>query len=380
MRLEQSVNIFDQKLLYDHAPCGYMVCNFNRQIKSVNETFANWLHRPKDFIQGLFLDDLVDRAAQVFLTNHYLPLLKAQGSIKEAYLCFTANGIGTECSISGQVIQDFTTGEHLYFFSLLDQTAPVNIKKGFDFEMEGLSIFNGTLSKKLEEFEKFVFSQEVGLHPRIAELEEEIELLHREALFRNEGQYLANKIKNLSRVSNRMIQDFSTYYHLDTAPRMEKISLQELVHKVVRDMNSKLEMHQATVNVAELPTVYGNRKQLHLLFYHLLSNTMKFRSAAVPVVKIFAQKSDHGMTLINVMDNGKGIEKTEADKIFEFMFQVDNSGTLGAGLGMTICKKIVEIHQGKIGVNTRYGNGSSFYFTLPETAMDYSSSKQHIRS
>ena len=121
----------------------------------------------------------------------------------------------------------------------------------------------------------------------------------------------------------------------------------------------------ATITAAALPRVRGDETQLVRLFQNLVGNAIKFRGEAPPEVKIGAEPSDDGW-LFRVQDNGIGIALQYADRIFQIFQRLHRTGEYpGTGIGLAVCKKIVERHGGRIWLESEPGNGSTFCFTLP---------------
>lgn len=124
----------------------------------------------------------------------------------------------------------------------------------------------------------------------------------------------------------------------------------------------------AMVTVGDLPTVPGDASQLALLFEHLIGNALKFRRPGVaPVIRIAAERGE-GEWLFSVSDNGIGIEPSEQD-IFELFRRLHAQDAYpGTGVGLAICRRVVERHGGRIWVTSTSGAGATFYFTLKDGA------------
>ncbi|MBF0269538.1 MAG: GHKL domain-containing protein [Alphaproteobacteria bacterium] len=117
---------------------------------------------------------------------------------------------------------------------------------------------------------------------------------------------------------------------------------------------------------ASLPLVYGDKGQLSRLFQNLIGNAVKYRDPArAPHISIKAERQD-GFWTFSVQDNGIGIEPQHFERIFRVFQRLHGRGTYeGNGIGLAICKKIVERHGGRIWVESKPGQGTCFYFTLP---------------
>ncbi len=123
--------------------------------------------------------------------------------------------------------------------------------------------------------------------------------------------------------------------------------------------------NEAVITYDRLPTVWGDETQLEQLFQNLIGNAIKFRSQESPRVHVSAKQAADGWRF-SVRDNGIGLDPAQADRIFEIFQRLHTSREYeGTGIGLAICKKIVERHGGRIWVESQPGQGATFYFTLP---------------
>jgi len=132
---------------------------------------------------------------------------------------------------------------------------------------------------------------------------------------------------------------------------------------VAQDLRARLEAADATLEVGPLPEVDGDVRQLRRLLQNLVGNAVKFRGEQPPRVEVFAQ-ADREEWVVTVRDNGLGVEPDHASRIFR-MFARVNGDTEGTGIGLAVCRRVVEAHGGRIWVEPAQGGGSSFRFTLP---------------
>jgi len=169
-----------------------------------------------------------------------------------------------------------------------------------------------------------------------------------------------------------LILDLLEFSRITTAKKDHTIiNLDELVHKTLHILQTRLDESQASVTVANFPVVFGDESQLMQLFQNLISNALKYRRDLKPMIELgFAEKNDAWEFFVK--DNGMGIDAINFDKIFDIFQRLHSQSEYpGTGIGLAICKKIVELHQGKIWVESSKEKGSTFYFTIPKFNNQY---------
>ncbi len=163
-----------------------------------------------------------------------------------------------------------------------------------------------------------------------------------------------------------LIQDLLTYARLELRSRpLERTDTEQVFTQSMRNLKVAIEESGATVIHEPLPTVTADPVQLSQVFQNLIGNAIKFRSARPPRVETRAERQD-GQWVFMVRDNGIGIDSKFFDRIFNIFQRLHTRQEYpGTGMGLAICKKIIERHGGRIWVESRAGEGSSFFFTLP---------------
>ncbi|KAA9040854.1 PAS domain S-box protein [Ginsengibacter hankyongi] len=142
------------------------------------------------------------------------------------------------------------------------------------------------------------------------------------------------------------------------------IDLTEVVKKTRMVLKSVIDESHAKINVSVLPKVCGNESQLLQLFQNLVSNAIKYRDLSIPEIEITYSETPQQWQFC-VHDNGIGIDADYHDKIFIIFQRLHNKKDYsGTGIGLAICKKIVQLHGGNIWVESSKGKGSKFYFTI----------------
>jgi signal transduction histidine kinase len=143
----------------------------------------------------------------------------------------------------------------------------------------------------------------------------------------------------------------------------ERVALDGLMAEVEQDLRPGLDAAGATLEVRELPEVDGDPRQLRRLLQNLVANALRFRSSAPPRIELSALR-DSEEWVVTVRDNGVGVEPEHASRIFG-MFARANAAVDGTGIGLAVCRRVVEAHGGRIWVEAADGGGSAFRFTLP---------------
>jgi len=142
------------------------------------------------------------------------------------------------------------------------------------------------------------------------------------------------------------------------------VNCEHVVEQVKANLKIAIEESGATVSYDVLPTVMGDEGQLLQLFQNLIGNGIKFRGEKPPQVQISAKRRDNVVTF-SVKDNGIGVNPEHSQSIFEIFRRLHTREEYpGTGMGLAICKKIVERHGGQISVQSKPGQGSTFYFSV----------------
>ena len=147
----------------------------------------------------------------------------------------------------------------------------------------------------------------------------------------------------------------------------EPINLRPIVEETVRTYSVMTRQHQFQIEMARrLPQIMADPRRVRQVLRNLLENAVKYSPAGGPITVTVEVHPE--AVQIGVADRGIGIQPEDLNRVFDRFYQVDNASTRkvgGSGLGLSICKAIVEAHKGRIWVESQVGTGSSFYFTLP---------------
>ncbi|MBX9692070.1 MAG: PAS domain S-box protein [Cyanobacteria bacterium] len=167
------------------------------------------------------------------------------------------------------------------------------------------------------------------------------------------GKRATQRIQDVLAYSSVAKNDFT----LDT------VDLDKLLRQVILDLKQTISESNAKIEFQPLPTVRANSSTIMLVFQNLLSNALKFCHRR-PEIYI-SWKENNGFYVFAVLDNGIGIDKYSTKKIFDMFQRLEPNKYSGTGIGLAICRKIVELHGGDVWVDSEEGIGSTFYFSLP---------------
>ena len=177
---------------------------------------------------------------------------------------------------------------------------------------------------------------------------------------------MTGMIKESSVRMSSLIDSILSYAKLDTKDLpVEKVELNDVINQFrISHVNTMRDMN-AILICDNLPSIVANKTFISLLFQNLIENGFKYNTSNQPSVEISSSQSSHDIVIM-IKDNGIGINEEFRSHIFEpFKRLHDNESYKGSGLGLSICRKIVEMHQGKIWVKSNPSGGSIFYVHLP---------------
>ena len=178
-------------------------------------------------------------------------------------------------------------------------------------------------------------------------------------------EFIGYTVESAARMQ-RLISDLLAYSRVSMHPRLfDQADLNEALKQALFNLQIAIEENQALITRDNLPVLKVDAVQMAQLFQNLIGNAIKFHGQEAPRIHVSARQAGE-MWIIAVKDNGIGIDPRFSDRIFVLFQRLhDRNEYSGTGIGLAICKRIVERHQGKIWVDSEPGQGATFYFTLP---------------
>jgi chemotaxis family two-component system sensor kinase Cph1 len=346
--------------IFRAAPTGIgMMCN--RIIKQANDRIGE--------MTGYSMEELVGQSAKMLYPTEEEFELVGQ----EKYAQISKQGTGTvetrwlrkdgkmiEVQLSSAPIdpEDLSLG---VTFTALDITERKEAEAALARKTEELACSNA-------ELEQFAYVASHDLQEPLRMVSSYVQLLarrYKEKLDSDADDFINFAVDGADRMQ-ALINDLLVYSRVGTeGKRLEPTSCETVLDHALANLQFAIEENGARVTHDPLPTVLADQSQLTQLFQNLLANAIKFRREEPPHVHLGVERGE-SKWLFSIRDNGIGIEEEYGERIFEIFQRLHGRNEYsGTGIGLAMCKKIVERHGGRIWVAANPGSGSTFYFTLP---------------
>jgi signal transduction histidine kinase len=248
----------------------------------------------------------------------------------------------------------------------LNQQLAEEIKMRKEVEAE-LANYTLRLRESNEDLEQFAHIASHDLREPLRKISAFSERLQKSNLAEEQRQDYLKRLTDASQRMTLMIDNLLMYSRIDQQHNTQtEVDLTAVAHKAIADLEPLLKETQGSVQVETLPTIQADMMQMQRLFQNLITNALKyFRDGVPPVIHITAQEGEQDFQ-IRVQDNGVGIAEKDSERIFKIFERLHGrSEGGGAGLGLAICRKIVQHHGGTISVESTVGAGSTFILSFP---------------
>ncbi len=232
---------------------------------------------------------------------------------------------------------------------------------------EKLQRAHDELARSNSELEQFAYVASHDLQEPLRMVSSYTQLLARrygDKLDADAKEFMGYIVDGATRMK-QLIEDLLAYSRVGTRGReLKPVPVEAPLRRAITNVRAAVEESGASVSYDAMPTVLGDEMQLAQLFQNLLGNALKFRSTSVPRIHVSAKELETECEF-GVQDNGIGIEPQYFERIFMVFQRLHNKGEYpGTGIGLAICKKVVERHGGRIWVSSQPGEGTTFHFTL----------------
>lgn len=376
-----SVSLATEDVL-ELLPIGALVIDSEMRIVEWNRTLVEWTGIPQERAVGAILTTLFphladrryqERLTQVFssgfpatysasLHRHFLPVPARHGLDCDLMIQQTnVRPLPQQLGLALITIQDVS-----FQYIQLDQLK----KERSDLvrKQELIDLMNQQLVAQNGELDDFTRMVSHDLQQPLRTITSFGELLS-ENLTGELDEESALYLKYMMDAASRMRELIQDLLKLSRTARIglesASIDLHHIVNDVVDLLKVAIQEKGVAIDIEDLPTVVGDRRLLTQLFQNLMSNAIKFSDEASPLVRVTAQR-DGNHWVLGVQDSGIGIDAEQQQRVFEpFVRLHTRSDYPGTGLGLSVCKKCVTRHGGKLWVESTPGAGAHFKFTIP---------------
>lgn len=334
----------------------------------LNGTIVNW-NKGAERIKGYSAEEIVGENFRRFYTQNDLDNNKPSTLLTLAKEEGRAEDTGWRVKKDSSVFWGNTVitathneaGELIGFIKLTRDLTKQRIAE------ESLRKHTKEIENKNKELEQYTYIASHDLQEPLRTVQNFIRLFESEykGTFDEEALQYLQFINQATGRMSQLIKGLLDYSRIGQKQMVKPLDLNIILSEVLIDLGEAINKAKATVTVDKLPKLNGYETELRLLFQNLISNAIKFKDSERALeIKVAVKKTEKGY-LFSVSDNGIGIEEKHLDRIF-VMFQRLHSRDKyeGTGIGLTHCKKIVELHNGIIKVSSTPGEGSQFLFTL----------------
>jgi PAS domain S-box-containing protein len=230
------------------------------------------------------------------------------------------------------------------------------------------------LQRMTEDLKHFAYAASHDLQEPLRMVTSYTQLLSREfkgSLGEHADQYIAYAVEGAQRME-ALLKGMREYWQASEREedRQAAIDCNEVLNKALLNLQESITNSGAVVTHDSLPTVWTEEAMLVQVFQNLVGNAIKYRSEKPPQVHVSAAKNSKDEWVFSVRDNGIGIEPQYAEKIFTMFNRLNGSKYPGSGIGLALCRKVVERFGGRIWVESEQGRGSEFSFTVPSKELD----------
>ena len=329
--------------------------------------------RFKDIASGLLAIPLSRRSYVLWFRPEVIQTVNWGGDPNHAYQVESTDGNVRLCPRKSFQLWKETVQLHSLAWKTVEVEAAVELRKAIVNivlrQAEELALLANDLERSNAELKKFAYVASHDLQEplnQVANYVQLLELRYSEELDRDAKDFIGFAVEGVNQMQT-LIDDVLVYSKVDILGiEWDLTSLDNALNRSLGNLRSRIVETGAIVTFDPMPTIVADNTQIMQLFQNLIANAIKFRKQdEAPQIHISVSREEDDW-LFSISDNGIGIDPQFFDRIFVIFQRLHTRDEYpGSGMGLTICKKIVECHRGKMWVTSEPGQGATFSFTIP---------------
>lgn len=342
--------------LYDFAPAGYLTLSKGGQIIRLNLSASTMIGKERShLINSVFSSLITDDSKQTL--NHFLKAIFNNNASQSCEVAlFKKSKPHMYVYLVGVISKDGRSCD----ISMID----ISERKDAERKMNDLINRLTTSNRELEEF-AYVASHDLQEPLRmVTSFMQLLSMKYKDKLDDDAAEYIHYAVDGAKRMYD-LLNALLAYSRIKTKGKaFMAVNTNNVLTCVLKNLSLKIEETSAIIKVDELPVLNADEVQMTQLFQNLIGNCLKF-STGTPHIYV-SSKSNTDHYTFSIKDEGIGIESQYFERIFRIFQRLTPNEYDGTGVGLAICKRIVERHGGNIWVESKIGMGSTFFFTIPK--------------
>jgi PAS domain S-box-containing protein len=360
-KVRENVRVFAESL-FQAVREPLLALTDDLKVMLANASFSKTFETAKNETEGRYLYELSDGEFDIPAVRSLLSeLVSSRRSFEDFQIEHEFKNIGRRILLlNARRLSNRELGP-IILLALEDVTQRVDGQRRLEQVMRELRQSN-------QELEQFAYLASHDLQEPLRMVTSYVQLLakrYRGHLDSDADEFIGFAVDGANRMK-ALIESLLQYSRLQTRAREpEPVSAEQVLRKTLVAMQHVISENQAIVTHDPLPAILADPAQLSMVFQNLLENAIKFRREEPPAIHISAVEHETEW-LFSFRDNGIGIEERHKERIFRLFQRLQTrSESSGTGIGLAICKRVVERHGGRIWLESTPGQGTTFYFTLP---------------
>ncbi|MGE5402006.1 MAG: sensor histidine kinase [Ignavibacteriales bacterium] len=345
--------------LYDFAPSGYLTLNPDGIVSELNFSSAKILGMERSMLIGRNFRSFISAESKSIFDDFFKKVSESNTKVACELRLSTEDSTSMFIYIEGKSSEDGLK----YDLTIIDITDRRIVE-------EILKQTFAALEKSNADLQQFAYAASHDLQEPLRMITSYIQLLEKKltGILDDQTSKYMEYISDGAKRMQALIHGLLTYSRITThKEEFRPTDPNQIIENVLKDLEFAITDSKAEIKADKLPGIKADPTQMHQLFQNLIANAIKFRGEVNPVININFERMGRSLVFC-VRDNGIGINPESFEQIFGIFQRLhEREKYPGTGIGLALCKKIVENHGGRIWVESEEGKGAAFYFTLSDT-------------